>query len=320
MKILITGGAGFIGSHVVDSYISEGHDVAVLDNLSTGKAENVNQKARFYEADIRDAAALQSVFEAEKPDVVNHHAAQMSVPGSVEDPVFDADVNVMGLLNLLECSVAQEIERFIFIGSGGTYYGDTADLPIAEDRPASPQSPYAISKYVSEWYLDFYRQQHGLNYTALRYSNVYGPRQLPKGEAGVVAIFIEKLMAGEVPTIYHYPEQPEGMTRDYCFVQDVARANVLALGAGKGDAFNISTGFGTRTAELYRLILSTVRAEAGLAEGLEFDSPLKGPARPGDVRMNRISNEKAQRLIGWQPEHSLQKGIGATFKWFLQKV
>lgn len=324
MKILVTGGAGFIGSNVVDGYIAEGHEVVVVDNLITGKRENINPAAKFYQTDIRDhttlsqthTTRLKKIFEAEKPDVVNHHAAQISVPASVEDPLFDADVNVMGLLNVLECSRKYDTKKVIFVSSGGAIYGEANVRPTGEDYPPVPLSPYAITKFVSEYYLNFYGQRYGLDFTVLRYANIYGPRQVPLGEAGVVAVFMKKLLRGELPVIYRFDEEPEGMTRDYCYVEDVVRANLLALEHGSGEVFNISSGVETVTIKLYRDILELMR-EKGYAKDSIYDNPHRRPARPGDLRKSCLDPEKAGRLLGWRPEHKLKDGLGKTLNWFI---
>jgi UDP-glucose 4-epimerase len=312
MKILVTGGAGFIGSNVVDAYIRDGHDVVVIDNLYTGRPENLNPDAKFYLTDIR-SMEIEKIFDIERPDVVNHHAAQMSVPESVDDPFFDADVNIMGILNLLENSVRYGTRKFIFISTGGAVYGETENLPITESETPRPLSPYAITKFASENYLRYYKNLYGLDYTVLRYANIYGPRQVPHGEAGVVSIFITKLSRGEVPTIYHYPEEPEGMTRDYCYVGDVVRANILALNKGSEEVINIGTGRETSTGELYRMILKAMR-KYGLSSDSTFEKPHKGEARPGDLRRCALDARKAEEVLGWTPEYSLERGIEETVK------
>ncbi|RMG03140.1 MAG: NAD-dependent epimerase/dehydratase family protein [Nitrospirae bacterium] len=317
MKILVTGGAGFIGSNVVDGYIRAGHEVVVVDNLYTGRMENLNPRAGFYLMDVR-AGELEKVFEIERPDVVNHHAAQMSVPASVEDPRFDADVNIMGILNLLENSVRYGVKKFIFISTGGAVYGEKEDLPTSEDAVPEPRSPYAITKYSSEIYLNYYRFQHGLDYTILRYANIYGPRQVPHGEAGVVAIFTRKMLSGELPTIYRYPDQEDGMTRDYCYVGDVVRANILALEGGSATVFNIGTGVETTTGELYRTVLGALRDE-GIALDERFDTPNKGEARPGDLRRSALDYGRAERELGWSPEYDLIKGIRETVRYEIEQ-
>jgi UDP-glucose 4-epimerase len=276
MKILVTGGAGFIGSHVLDAFVREGFDVVTVDNLSSGAHKNITPAVSFYPVDIREKS-LETVFALERPDIVNHHAAQISVPSSVRDPLHDADVNVRGLLNTLECCTKYGAKKMIFISSGGAVYGETDELPIPEDFRPDPVSPYAINKFVSEYYLKFYKREHGLDYTVLRYSNIYGPRQVPQGEAGVVALFIEKFLRGELPTLYRYPEAPEGMTRDYCYVEDVARANLLALDRGNGEILNLGTGIETSTRTLYEMILSLVR-EQGYARDPRFENPHKDTA------------------------------------------
>lgn len=316
MKILVTGGAGFIGSNVVDGYIAEGHDVAVVDNLYTGKKQNVNPAARFYHVDIR-SDEVERIFESERPEVLNHHAAQMSVPVSVEDPRFDADVNVLGLLNLLECARKYGIKKVIFISSGGAIYGEASSIPTPEDYPIVPLSPYAITKFVSEMYLYFYNKQYGIDYTVLRYANIYGPRQVPHGEAGVVSIFMEKLNKGELAQVNRYEDEPEGMMRDYCFVGDVVKANVLALERGAGEVFNIGTGVGTRTAELYGNILGLMREE-GHAADPRYDKPHVVGARAGDLRRSCLDCRKAEDEIGWRPEHDITDGLKKTLQWFLE--
>ncbi len=317
MRILVTGGAGFIGSHVVDRYIEAGFDVIVVDNLFTGKLENLNPRARFYLLDIR-SKELEKVFEIERPDIVNHHAAQISVPLSVKDPEFDARVNVLGIVNLLENSVKYGVKKFIFISTGGAVYGETKNIPTTEKELPKPFSPYAITKYTSEQYLRFYKYQHGLDYTVLRYANIYGPRQIPHGEAGVVTIFIDKLIKGEVPTIYHYSEEPDGMTRDYCYVKDVVMANILALERGSDEVINIGTSVETTTGQLYREILTLIRGY-GYAKDSKFDIPQKGPARPGDLHRSALSYEKAKDVLGWKPKTELKIGLEETIKWIIKK-
>lgn len=315
MKICVTGGAGFIGSHVVDSYIAEGHEIIVIDNLFTGKRQNLNSSARFYLMDIR-SELLKEVFEIERPEIVNHHAAQASVPASVANPLFDADVNLLGLLNLLECSVKYGARKIIFISSGGAIYGETENVPTPEEHPPLPTSPYAISKFASEHYLNSYRNSYGLDFTVLRYANIYGPRQVPHGEAGVVAIFMEKLLRGEVPTIYHYEGDPDGMMRDYCYVEDIAKANLLAIERGSGETFNIGTGVGTVTTDLYRNILNLMRGFSYAKEHI-YDEPHTGPARPGDLRKSCLDTRKAKNRFGWTSEYDLRAGLAKTLNWLL---
>lgn len=315
MKILVTGGAGFIGSNVVDAYIEAGHDVLVVDNLCGGKTANLNPKARFFLMDVR-SAEIRKLFELERPDVVNHHAAQMSVPASVEDPLYDADVNVKGFINVLEAARTNGTKKVIFISSGGAIYGEAEDeYPASERCPAKPLSPYAITKLVSENYLAFYNHHYGLDYTVLRYANVYGPRQIPHGEAGVVAIFMDRLLAGRQCTLFHFDNEPRGMTRDYCFVGDVARANLLALDKGSRGAFNIGTGVATHTEDLFNSIYNAFKEKARLAPGL--DKLNRAEARPGDLTRSCLNAAKAGDAFGWQPEVSLAEGTGRTVDWRL---
>ena len=241
MKILVTGGAGFIGSTVVDAYIAAGHDVVVVDNLDSGRMENVNPQAKFYLMDVR-SPDLKKVFELEKIDVINHHAAQKSVPHSVEDPILDAQINILGILNLLELAVEYGVKRVIFSSTGGALLGDAEVIPTPEESPVQTISPYAITKYTSEKSLEFYRLTHGLTYVVLRYANVYGPRQIAEGECGVTPIFLDNLLNDRPSKLYAYPDMPDGCTRDYVYVGDVARANVLALEKGDNLIFNIGTG------------------------------------------------------------------------------
>lgn len=313
MKIMVTGGAGFIGSNVVDGYIQGGHEVVVVDDLSTGKLANVNGEAKFYQIDIR-SEEMAKIMEKERPEVINHHAAQMSVPVSVNDPLLDADINIKGLLNLLELAIRNKVKKFIFISSGGAIYGEASQYPTPEDYPPRPLSPYAISKFVSEYYLAYYNHQYGLDYTILRYANIYGPRQIPHGEAGVVAIFMNNLLEDKKSILNHFPENEEGMIRDYCFVGDVVKSNLRALEKGNGECFNIGTGRGTKTLELYRMIYKAVK-EVRPEISEELYTPLRKDARPGDIPRNCLVIDKAKEILGWVPEISLEEGIRLTLKW-----
>ena len=310
MKILVTGGAGFIGSHVVDGYIKAGHDVVVVDNLFTGKRENINPEAKFYEIDIR-SKGLEKIFEREKPLIVNHHAAQISVPVSVENPIFDAEVNIFGLINILQACVKYGVKKIIFASSGGAIYGEAQEYPTSEKYPPLPLSPYAITKLTSEYYLEFYRHQYRLNYTILRYANIYGPRQIPKGEAGVVAIFIENLLSGRPSVIYHFPDEPDGMARDYCYVEDVVKANILVLKNGSNEIFNIGFGKPTRTRELYKRLYDLVNNS-----NPSLRAPVPAPPRPGDIKRSCLNIDKAKRMLGWTPDVSLEEGLKKTVGWY----
>jgi UDP-glucose 4-epimerase len=319
MKILVTGGAGFIGSHVVDALLAAGHSVAVLDDLSSGARENLPADVRLHVCDIVDAAAVAAVFATERPDAVCHQAAQMSVSRSVREPLFDAQVNCIGLINVLDAAVKTGCRRFVFASSGGVLYGDVTS-PAPESTPANPVSPYGITKWVGERYLDFYSREHGLMAVALRYSNVYGPRQNPHGEAGVVAIFCRKLLAGEPATI-----NGDGRyVRDYVFGPDVARANVTALTAdlpalrpGTLTSLNIGTGVGTDVNALEAMIrrhVGSVLLDAG--RQTELPGPRHGPARPGDLRSNLVDASLAAAVLGWRPSVLLDEGLRKTAAWF----
>ncbi len=316
MKILVTGGAGFIGSNVVDGYIDAGHEVLILDNLYTGKRSNVNPQARFYELDIRSPEAAGIILQ-EQPDIINHHAAQMSVPASVSDPGFDADVNIGGFLNLLESAVKSGVKKVVFISSGGAIYGEADEYPTSESYIPKPLSPYAITKYSSEHYLEYYRHQYGLDYTTLRYANVYGPRQIPHGEAGVVAIFMNNLISGNQSMLNHFPEDVRGMVRDYCFVGDVVSANLAALNRGNGDFFNIGTGEGTKTGDLYETILNVMK-ETGRPVSEKMFEMKKQLARPGDLKKSCLIIRKAADILAWKSKVQLNAGIRETLKWRLQ--
>ncbi|MGD0229941.1 MAG: NAD-dependent epimerase/dehydratase family protein [Syntrophorhabdales bacterium] len=315
MKILVTGGCGFIGSHVAEAYLKAGHDVAIIDDLSTGKESNKPEGATLYRVNICDPA-VEDVFKKEAPDLVNHHAAQISVPLSVTQPLADAEVNIKGTLRLLELVRTYGVGRFIFSSTGGAIYGEADVVPTDEDYRPQPASPYAIAKFSAENYIRFYGSQYGITYTCLRYANVYGPRQIPHGEAGVVAIFTEMLLTGKLPTINHFPGEPEGMVRDYCYVKDVASASIIATQKGKAGTFNIGTQKGTKTMELYRLILRTVK-EKGIALADTFDSPRVAEARGGDIRVSTLKVDKAKQELGFEARYDLASGLSETIDWYL---
>lgn len=305
MRILVTGGAGFIGSHIADQLLDEGHEIAVLDNLSSGKRENIPGGARFYELDVRASDVVKEAFEEFRPEAVTHQAAQMDVRRSVREPDFDAEVNVLGTLRLLENCVKHGVRRFVLASTGGAIYGDQTHFPAGEDHPEYPVSPYGVSKLAAERYLHFYSIQYGLSYTALRYANVYGPRQDPHGEAGVVAIFCRNLAADSPSTINGDGEQ----TRDYVYVGDVARANVLALEpeAASGP-YNIGTSVETSVNQLY----DSLRKTAG-KKGLEAQH---GPAKPGEQMRSSVDPAKAERRLGWRAKMDLEPGLEKTLRFF----
>jgi UDP-glucose 4-epimerase len=304
MKVLVTGGAGFIASHVVDGYVSAGHDVVVVDDLSRGSERNLNPKAHFYKVDIRDAKGLQEIFAAEKPDVINHHAAQMDVRRAVREPSFDADVNILGSINLLGLAVEYHVRRIVYVSTAGAAYGEPKQLPVAEDAPTNPITPYGISKHTVEHYLFTYDALYGLSYVVLRYGNVYGPRQSSKGEAGVFAIFAEQMLAGEQPVIFGDGSK----TRDYVYVSDAVAANIAALTLGTGEIFNIGGGVATRDEEIFRLIRDQL--------GKKDLRPKYAPRRPGEIEHIKLDTSKAKRLLKWEPKIDIAEGARLTVQYF----
>ena len=306
MKILVTGGAGFIASHIVDAYIAKGHDVTVVDDLSNGKKSNLNKKARFVAMDVRDPN-ISTLFAESRFEVVNHLAAQVDVRKSVNDPFFDASVNILGTLRLLECCRSYGVRKFILSSSGGTYYGECPDRPAKEDDASRPESPYGISKATAERYVQFYGPVYRLSYTILRYANVYGPRQDPHGEAGVVAIFAGKLLEKQAITIYGNGEQE----RDYVYVMDVAAANEAALSKGENTVFNIGTGVATSVNTLYKKMAS-----------FEKDAPKAGfaPPRTGELLRSVLNCDRAKEVLGWKPMFTIDQGLKETYRFFHQQA
>ncbi|OGY44952.1 MAG: UDP-glucose 4-epimerase [Candidatus Buchananbacteria bacterium RIFCSPHIGHO2_02_FULL_38_8] len=301
-KILVTGGAGFIGSNLVDALIDQGQEVLVVDNLSTGNKANLNSKAKFFELDIQDKK-LAEIFEKEKPEIVFHAAAQIDVRKSVEDPIWDASQNILGSINLFENCKQFKVKKIIFSSTGGAIYGDTDKIPTTEKQPELPISPYGIAKLAIEKYLNYYYRVFSLPYIALRYSNVYGPRQNSKGEAGVVAIFCDKLLAGQAPIINGDGKQ----TRDYVYVGDVVRANLLALESSQIGVYNIGTSIETDVNQLVSSIKENIKAD------VEFSH---GPAKAGEQQKSCIDFARAKKELGWQPEVTLEEGIKKTVDWF----
>jgi UDP-glucose 4-epimerase len=303
MRILVTGGAGFIGSNVADRYLADGHEVAILDDLSTGLRANLPARAAFFEADVRDAAAVQRAFAEFRPEILNHHAAQIDVRKSVDSPVFDAEVNVLGSLQLLQAAAAAGTRKVIYASTGGALYGEGRQLPATEEHPINPESPYGASKHAVEHYLYLYRLNRGLDYTILRYPNVFGPRQNPHGEAGVNAIFIGLLCEGKRPTIFGDGHA----VRDYLYVDDVVEANALALDKGSGEIVNLGWGKGVSVNDVFH----------ALARILEFrGAPIHAAPRPGEVQRIYLDAARARRVLGWWPRVEFEEGLRRTVAWY----
>jgi UDP-glucose 4-epimerase len=315
MRVLITGGAGFIGSHVVDQLKAAGHQPSVVDDLSSGFRQNVPTGVPFFQVDVRDAAAVDRVFAEVRPQSVCHQAAQMSVSRSVREPAFDAEVNILGLVRTLEAAAKHGVERFVFASSGGVLYGNVFE-PANEDYPADPISPYGVSKWAGEWYLQFFAREHGMQTVALRYANVYGPRQSPHGEAGVVAIFCKLMLKGQQATI----NGDGSIVRDYVFVDDVANANLLALQSRLDNpfsAFNIGTGQATTVNELAdQLLRECTAAATSIGASIVVPKPKHGPSRAGDLQSNLVSPATAKKILGWEPKVNLVDGVHRTVEWF----
>jgi len=308
VRILVTGGAGFIGSHVVDAYIAGGHEVAILDNFSTGNEDNVNQAAAVHRVDLRDQPQVENAVGSFRPELVNHHAAQSEVPKSVADPTYDAQVNIIGGLNLLKACVDHHVRKVIFSSTGGALYGEPDIVPAGEDHPVRPLSPYGTSKFAFEQYLGTFRRTFGLDYTVLRYANIYGARQDFHAEEGrVVALFASRMLAGRPVTIDGTGEQ----SRDMLHVGDVATANLAAIEKGSGGTFHVSTGIATTVNDLYRKL--------ALLTGYRHE-PNHGPARKGDVYRIALDNERARLNLGWEPRLSLEGGLSLTVDYFREQV
>jgi len=301
-KFLVTGGAGFIGSHLVDRLINDGHHVAVVDDLSTGSPDNLNPNAAFYEIDIR-SNDLDAVFDKEKPDHVNHHAAQMDVRRSVREPMFDADVNVLGSINLIENCLRHDVKKIVYISTGGAVYGEPDYFPVDELHPIRPLCQYGISKHTVEHYLYFYGHTYGMRYTVLRYPNVYGPRQNPFGEACVNAIFIGKMFRGETPIIFGDGEQ----LRDYVYVSDIVDANIASLERGDGQVYNIGSGIGTSVNQIYEKLQQIMKVSA---------PPIYSEARTGEIQRTYLESSKAKRELGWSAQIGFDEGLRKTVDWF----
>jgi UDP-glucose 4-epimerase len=302
MKVLVTGGAGFIGSHVVNMLIDAGHDVVVVDDLSTGRYSNLNPKAKFYQVDIR-SDALRAVMDKERPEVISHHAAQMDVRRSVADPIFDADVNILGSIKLAQYAIEFGVRKVIHISSGGAVYGEPVYLPCDEDHPVRPLCPYGASKYTFELYLYMFKELYNLDYSVIRYPNVYGPRQDPYGEAGVVAIFIGQMLAGKPVTVNGSGEQ----VRDFVYVGDCARANLMTLENGSGGTYNLGYGIGTSVNQIF----DQLKAITGYTREASH-----GPAKPGETFRIYLDASRAKNELGWEPTVDLEQGLRKTVEYF----
>jgi len=303
MKVLVTGGAGFIGSHLVDRLIQEGYQVVVVDNLSTGKKKNINKQASFYKMDILNAKRVERVFQKEKPEIISHHAALMDVRRSGDDPVFDAQTNILGLLNLLGSAVRHGTQRIVFASSGGAVYGEQDLFPAPEGHPTHPLTPHGVSKLSSEYYLYYYRKASGLEYTTLRYSHVYGPRQDPQGEAGVVAVFTQKMLKGEQVVI-----NGNGMqTRDFIFVDDVVDANMAVINNEIAGTFNVGTGRETSENQLYRHLLDITASTM---------KEIHGPEKKGEQVRSVLDWQKIGKAVDWEPRVPMEEGLERTVSFF----
>jgi UDP-glucose 4-epimerase len=306
MKVLVTGGAGFIGSHLVDRLVQEGHEVIIVDNLATGKRRNINRAARFYKLDIQ-SWRLERVFRNERPNVVMHLAAQMDVRKSVEDPMFDAQVNILGTLNVLQQAVRHGVRKVVFSSSGGAIYGEQETCPAPESHLTQPLSPYGLSKLCGEQYLSYFQRVSGLQVVSLRYANVYGPRQDPEGEAGVVAIFIQKLLNNEQAVINGNGRQ----TRDFVFVEDVVDANLGMMGQETKGTYNVGTGTETSVNDLFRMLIQLTGSTC---------KEVHGPAKKGEQARSVIDSTKIRQELSWEPKTDLNEGLRRTVDYFRERL
>lgn len=306
MKVLVTGGAGFIGSHLVDRLVQEGHEVIIVDNLATGKRRNINRAARFYKLDVQ-SWRLERVFRNERPNVVMHLAAQMDVRKSVEDPMFDAQVNILGTLNVLQQAVKHGVRKVVFSSSGGAIYGEQETYPAQESHVTKPMSPYGLSKLCGEQYLSYYQRTSGIQVVSLRYANVYGPRQDPEGEAGVVAIFIQKMLNNEQAVINGNGRQ----TRDFVFVEDVVEANLAVMGQDTQGTYNVGTGVETSINDLFRILIQHTGSTC---------KEVHGPAKKGEQARSVIDSTRLRHELSWDPKADLSDGLKKTVEYFRERL
>ncbi|SUA96339.1 NAD-dependent epimerase/dehydratase [Paenibacillus thiaminolyticus] len=302
MKIMVIGGAGFIGSNIVDTYVENGHEVVVVDNLSSGKLSNINKNARFYNKDIRNKDII-NIIKSERPDVINHHAAQKSVPASVKNPTLDAEINILGLLNILNASIQAEVKKIIFASSGGALSGDNSIIPTSEVTVPILMSPYSITKFMGEKYIQYFSDAYGISYTILRYANVYGKRQTSDGECGVIPIFIENIINGRPSYLFTYHDMPGGTTRDYVYVSDVSSVNNIVLNKGDNQIYNIGLGTEIGVATIYELLQELTNTNLPLVRRDE---------RAGDIRRSSLCPKKANKQLGWEPKIDLYEGLKIT--------
>ncbi|MFJ7734152.1 NAD-dependent epimerase/dehydratase family protein [Lysinibacillus sp. NPDC097231] len=307
MKILVTGGAGFIASHVVDALVLDGHEVAVVDNLSTGNVKNLNAKIKFYNVDICNYDALDVIFSEFKPDIINHHAAQMDVRVSIRDPIKDANINIIGSLNIIKLATEYQVKKLIYISTGGAVYGEPLYLPVDENHMLNPISQYGISKHTVEHYLYLYQKNFGLNSVILRYPNVYGPRQNPLGEAGVIAIFALNILNGNRPIIFGDGKQ----TRDYVYIEDIVQANLNAISTNSTGIINIGSGKGTTVLEINRILCEILNSKL---------IPIFEPQRVGEIKSIYLNSSKANELLNWSAKTSLFDGLVMTTNWITSNL
>ena len=314
-KIIVTGGAGFIGSHIVDALVGRGHRVLVIDNLSSGKKENINSKARLYKIDVRDKK-LANIFKKERPQAVFHYAAQIDARASARDPMFDAEVNILGSINVLQSAAMAGVKKVIFASSGGSLSSEETMLPTPENKISLPVSPYGAAKFSVEMYLHYFWKTYGMKYAALRLANVYGPRQSPHGEAGVIAIFTSKMLRGKQPIIFGSGRQ----TRDYVYVGDVVRANLLALASNKIGSFNVGTSQETDVLKIFKTLKKLTKSNVSEIHGAPAGRGSEKNKIAGEQMRSALDYSKIRRELGWKPNINLEKGLAMTVDWFRENL